>query len=154
MSIRFQHTDVREMGRQAYGVNGIRLDEGDYVVSMIASTNETDMILTVTEGGFGKQTAVEEYRIQGRGGKGIINVKTTEKNGKVVSIMRVQEEADVLVMTANGKLIRVRSQDIRAVGRATQGVRLIHLDDDDKVTAATLVEPEAKGEEEAPPTVN
>jgi len=130
------------------------LDEGDYVVSMIASSNENDMILTVTESGFGKRTAVEEYRTQGRGGKGIINVKTTEKNGKVVSIMRVQEDYDVLVMTANGKLIRVRSQDIRAVGRATQGVRLIHLDDDDKVTAATLVEPEMKVDEEVPPTVN
>jgi DNA gyrase subunit A len=153
MSIRFLHVDVREMGRQAYGVIGIRLDEGDYVVSMIASTNETDNVLTVTEGGFGKQTAVEEYRTQGRGGKGVINVKTTAKNGKVVAIMRVQEDSDVLVMTANGKLIRVRSQDIRAVGRGTQGVRLIHLDDDDKVTAATLVEPEAK-DEEAPPTVN
>jgi DNA gyrase subunit A len=154
MSIRFAHDDVREMGRQAYGVIGIRLDDGDYVVSMIASSNENDMILTVTEGGFGKRTAVEEYRTQGRGGKGIINVKTTEKNGKVVAIMRVQEGYDVLVMTANGKLIRVRSQDIRAVGRATQGVRLIHLDDDDKVTAATLVETETKVDEEVPPTVN
>jgi DNA gyrase subunit A len=151
MSIRFAHKDVREMGRQAYGVNGIRLEEGDYVVSMMASSNETDKILTVTEGGFGKQTEVTEYRTQGRGGKGIINVKTTEKNGKVVSIMRVQEESDVLVMTANGKLIRVRSQDIRAVGRATQGVRLIHLDEDDKVTAAALVEPEVKQDEEVPP---
>jgi len=154
MSIRFAHADVREMGRQAYGVIGIRLEEGDYVVSMIASSNENDMILCVTEGGFGKRTAVEEYRTQGRGGKGIINVKTTEKNGKVVSIMRVQEDSDVLVMTANGKLIRVRSQDIRAVGRATQGVRLINLDEDDKVTAATLVEPEAKTEDEVPPTVH
>jgi DNA gyrase subunit A len=130
------------------------LEEGDYVVSMIASTNENDMVLTVTERGFGKRTAVEEYRTQGRGGKGIINVKTTDKNGKVVAIMRVQEDFDVLVMTANGKLIRVRSQDIRAVGRATQGVRLINLDEDDKVTAATLVEPEAKSEEEPPPTIN
>jgi DNA gyrase subunit A len=153
MSIRFLHEDVREMGRQAYGVIGIRLEEGDYVVSMIASTKEDDNVLTVTEGGFGKRTAVEEYRTQGRGGKGIINVKTTAKNGKVVSIMRVQEDSDILVMTANGKLIRVRSQDIRSVGRATQGVRLIHLDEDDKVTAATLVEPEAK-EEEPPPSVN
>lgn len=153
MSIRFPHEDVREMGRQAYGVNGVRLDEGDYVVSMIASSNENDKVLTVTEGGFGKRTAIEEYRTQGRGGKGIINVKATAKNGKVVSIMRVQEDSDILVMTANGKLIRVRSQDIRAVGRATQGVRLIHLDEDDKVTAATLVEPEAK-DEEPPPTVN
>jgi DNA gyrase subunit A len=153
MSIRFQNEDVREMGRQAYGVIGIRLEESDYVVSMIASTSENESILTVTEGGFGKRTDVEEYRTQGRGGKGVINVKTTAKNGKVVSIMRVQEDSDILVMTANGKLIRVRSQDIRAVGRATQGVRLIHLEEDDKVTAATLVEPEAK-DEEPPPTVN
>jgi len=144
MCIRFAHEKVREMGRQAYGVIGIRLDEGDYVVSMIASSNENDMILSVTEGGFGKRTSVEEYRTQGRGGRGIINVKTTAKNGKVVAIMRVQEDSDILVMTANGKLIRVRSQDIRAVGRATQGVRLINLDEDDKVTAATLTEPEAR----------
>src|SRR5438552_2630951 len=148
MCIRFAHEKVREMGRQAYGVIGIRLDEGDYVVSMIASSNENDMILSVTEGGFGKRTAFEEYRTQGRGGKGVINLKTTEKNGKVVSIMRVQEDSDVLVMTANGKLIRVSSQDIRAVGRATQGVRLIQLEDDDKVTAATLIATEAKTEEE------
>ena len=153
MCIRFLHEDVREMGRQAYGVIGIRLEEGDYVVSMIASTNENDMVLSVTEGGFGKRTAVEEYRTQGRGGKGVINVKTTAKNGKVVSIMRVQD-ADILVMTANGKLIRVRSQDIRAVGRATQGVRLINLDEDDKVTAATLIEPEAKNGDEESPTVH
>ena len=154
MSIRFPHVDVREMGRQAYGVIGIRLDEADYVVSMIASTNENDMILSVTARGFGKRTDVNEYRTQGRGGKGIINVKTTDKNGKVVSIMRVKEESDILVMTANGKLIRVRSEDIRAVGRATQGVRLINLDEDDKVTAATLVESEAKAEDEIAPTVN
>jgi DNA gyrase subunit A len=154
MCIRFEHGDVREMGRQAYGVIGIRLDEGDYVVSMIACASESDLILTVTEGGFGKRTPVEEYRTQGRGGKGIINVKTTDKNGKVITIMPVQEGSDVLVMTANGKLIRVRSTDIRAVGRATQGVRLINLDDDDKVTAATLIDgSEAEGEEPAP-TVN
>jgi len=153
MCIRFPHEDVREMGRQAYGVIGIRLDEGDYVVSMIAASNETDQVLSVTEGGFGKRTAVEEYRTQGRGGRGIINVRTTEKNGKVVAIMRVQEDSDILIMTANGKLIRVRSQDIRSVGRATQGVRLIHLGDDDKVTAATLVEPEAKVDDVSP-TVN
>jgi DNA gyrase subunit A len=154
MAIRFPHEDVREMGRQAYGVYGIRLDEGDYVISMIASSNESDMILSVTERGFGKQTPVEEYRTQGRGGKGIINVKTTEKNGKVVAIMRVEEDTDVLVMTANGKLIRVRSQDIRAVGRATQGVRLINLDEDDRVTAATLIEGEGKGPEDETPTVH
>jgi DNA gyrase subunit A len=157
MCIRFAHADVREMGRQAYGVIGIRLDEGDFVVAMIACATEGDMVLSVTDGGFGKRTTVEEYRTQGRGGKGIINVKTTDKNGKVIAIMPVQEESDVLVMTANGKLIRVRSTDIRAVGRATQGVRLINLDDDDKVTAATLIEgepPEAETTPEVPPTVN
>jgi DNA gyrase subunit A len=160
MCIRFHHSDVREMGRQAYGVIGIRLDEGDYVVAMIACTSEEEMVLTVTEGGFGKRTSVEEYRAQGRGGKGIINVRTTDKNGKVVAIMPVNEESDVLVMTANGKLIRVRSTNIRAVGRATQGVRLIQLDEDDKVTAATLTESEGEngngngGETEASPTIN
>ena len=154
MAIRFAHDEIREMGRQAYGVIGIRLEEGDYVVSMIATSNENDMVLSVTEGGFGKRTAVEEYRTQGRGGKGVINLKTTEKNGKVVAIMRVREDADVLVITANGKLIRVSSQDIRAVGRATQGVRLIQLEEDDKVTAATLIEPEGKSEDEAAPTVH
>ena len=154
IGIRFEHTDVREMGRQAYGVIGIRLEEGDFVVSMIASSNESDTILSVTERGFGKRTNVEEYRTQSRGGKGVINVKTIEKNGKVVAIMRVEEVSDVLVMTANGKLIRVRSQDIRAVGRATQGARLINLDEDDKVTAATLIEPEVKGPEEETPTVH
>jgi DNA gyrase subunit A len=150
MCIRFPHEDVREMGRQAYGVIGIRLDEGDYAVSMIASTQEDDQVLSVTELGFGKRTSVDEYRTQSRGGKGVINVKTTAKNGKVVGIMRVQEGEDVLVMTANGKLIRVRSADIRSVGRATQGVRLIHLDVDDRVTAATMVEGDA---EETPPPV-
>jgi DNA gyrase subunit A len=160
MCIRFHHSDVREMGRQAYGVIGIRLDESDYVVAMIACTSEQEMVLSVTEGGFGKRTIVEEYRVQGRGGKGVINVRTTDKNGKVVAIMPVNEESDVLVMTANGKLIRVRSTKSRAVGRATQGVRLIHLDEDDKVTAATLVEGEVEnGSEngsgtEAPPTIN
>ena len=156
MCIRFAHADVREMGRQAYGVIGIRLDEGDYVVAMIACATDGDMVLSVTDGGFGKRTTVEEYRTQGRGGKGIINVKTTDKNGKVIAIMPVQEESDVLIMTANGKLIRVRSTDIRAVGRATQGVRLINLDDDDKVTAATLIAgepPDAEVPPEAPPEV-
>ena len=153
LCIRFPHDEIREMGRQAYGVIGIRLEEGDYVVSMITS-NENDMVLSVTERGFGKRTAVEEYRTQGRGGKGVINVKTTEKNGKVVAIMRVQEDSDILVMSANGKLIRVSAQDIRAVGRATQGVRLIQVEEDDKVTAATLIEAENKSEDEAPPTVH
>jgi DNA gyrase subunit A len=150
MCIRFPHADIREMGRQAYGVIGIRLEEGDYAVSMITAATEEDKILSVTEHGFGKRTSVDEYRTQGRGGKGIINLKTTRKNGKVVSIMRVNEDSDVLVMTANGKLIRVRSTDIRSVGRATQGVRLINLEEGDIVTAATLVEAESEKDEVSP----
>jgi DNA gyrase subunit A len=145
------------MGRPAYGVIGIRLDEGDYVIGMIAATSDAEMVLSVTEKGFGKRTSVDEYRTQGRGGKGIINLKTTEKNGKVVAIMQVDEESDVLVMTAAGKLIRVRSTDIRAVGRATQGVRLIAVDEDDKVSAATrLAEASDAAAEvvEEPPTVH
>jgi len=152
MCIRFRHEDVRAMGRQAYGVIGIRLDEGDYLVAMITCASESDMVFTVTQGGFGKRTSVDEYRTQGRGGRGIINVRTTDKNGKVVAIMRVNDDSDVLVMTANGKLIRVRSTDIRAVGRATQGVRLINVDEDDNVAAATLIEGEPQSEE--PPVVN
>jgi DNA gyrase subunit A len=151
LCIRFNHSDVREMGRQAYGVIGIRLEEGDFVVAMIVSTSEDDLVLSVTEHGFGKRTKVDAYRVQGRGGKGIINVRTTDKNGKVVAIMPVQEDSDVLVMTANGKLIRVRSTDIRAVGRASQGVRLINLDDDDKVTAATTL---VEADVEVPPVIN
>ena len=150
MGIRFDQDDVREMGRQAYGVIGIRLDEGDYVIGMITTTGDQQMVLSVTEKGFGKRTKVEEYRTQGRGGKGIINVKTTEKNGKVVAIMPVEESSDVLVMTANGKLIRVRSTDIREVGRASQGVRLINVDEEDKVSAATPLVEAADSEESAP----
>src|SRR5439155_20917591 len=110
-------------------------------------SNENDMVLSVTEGGFGKRTAVEEYRTQGRGGKGVINLKTTEKNGKVVAIMRVREDADVLVSTSNGKLIRVSSQDIRAVATATQDVRLSKLEEDDKLTARTSIDQEGKSDQ-------
>src|SRR5437667_12645427 len=90
IGIRFEHTDVREMGRQAYGVIGIRLEEGDFVVATIASASEEDMVLSVTDHGFGKRTSVDEYRIQGRGGKGIINVQSSAQHGTVIAIMRVQ----------------------------------------------------------------
>jgi DNA gyrase subunit A len=141
LSIRFDHEDVRQMGRGAYGVRGIRLAKNDYVVGMIAA-DETGMILSVTERGFGKRTKTAEYRTQSRGGKGIINVKTTKRNGKVVAIMQVEEDSGLLIITEQGKLIRVKASGIRGVGRSTQGVKLIDIPLEDRVAAATLVENE------------
>jgi DNA gyrase subunit A len=149
LCIRFGHDDVREMGRAAYGVHGIRLKKDDYIVGMIAA-DEEGMILTVTEGGYGKRTKIGEYRVQGRGGMGIINVKTTKKNGKVVAIMQVAGDSGLLVMTDHGKLIRVLAKDIRGVGRSSQGVKLINLDAEDRVSAATLVESESGKVEDLP----
>jgi DNA gyrase subunit A len=128
MSIRFTETEVRSMGRTAYGVKGITLEEGDEVVS--AEVVEKGMtLLTVTENGFGKRTSEEEYRVQGRGGKGIIDIKTTERNGRVVGAVQADDEAEVMLVTNGGVLIRMRVKEISVIGRNTQGVRLITLDD-------------------------
>jgi DNA gyrase subunit A len=137
------------MGRAAYGVRGIRLQKSDYLVGMITAAEE-GMILSVTEEGYGKRTTTGEYRIQARGGKGIINVKTTKRNGKVVAIMQVDGSSGLLVITAQGKLIRVVASGIRKVGRSSQGVKLIELDEGDKVTAATLVDAESGKVEDLP----
>jgi len=136
--IRFHEDDVRDMGRQARGVRGIELEEQDYLVGMTLSGDE-GLILSVTENGYGKRTQISEYRLQARSGKGIINVKTTEKNGPVVAIMKVDEEAEVMLITAQGKVIRLEASAIRAVGRSTQGVKLIDLEEDDQVAAASLI---------------
>jgi DNA gyrase subunit A len=149
LCIRFGHDDVRQMGRTAYGVRGIRLQKDDYLVGMIAA-DEEGMILSVTEQGYGKRTKIGEYRTQSRGGKGIINVKSTRRNGKVVSIMQVDDGSGLLVITAHGKLIRVVASGIRKVGRSSQGVKLIDLDAGDHVTAATLVEAESGKVEDLP----
>ena len=149
LCIRFGHNDVREMGRTAYGVRGIRLLKDDYIVGMITADQE-GMILSVTERGFGKRTKISEYRTQGRGGKGIINVKTTKKNGKVVALMQVTEDSGLMVITKQGKLIRVKAGSIRKVGRSSQGVKLIDLGADDRVAAATLVENESGKVEDLP----
>ena len=141
LSIRFSNTDVRQMGRNAYGVHGIRLVKDDYVVGMIAA-DEEGMILSVTERGFGKRTKIAEYRTQSRGGKGIINVKTTKRNGLVVAIMQVTDDSGLMVITEQGKLIRVQASGIRKVGRSSQGVKLIAIPKEDRVSAATLVEGE------------
>lgn len=138
-AICFEEDEVRDMGRQARGVRGITLREDDYVVSVCAVEGDEQM-LSVTSNGFGKQTAISEYRVTGRGGKGVINIKTTEKNGKVVAVMPVTKESEVLIITVNGKLIRIEAEQIRATGRSAQGVKLIDTSTGDLVAGASLVE--------------
>ncbi|RMH30915.1 MAG: DNA gyrase subunit A, partial [Nitrospirae bacterium] len=140
--IRFPETEVRPMGRTAYGVRGIALDEGNEVIGMETITaDSTTSVLTVTERGYGKRTPVTEYRVQGRGGRGIISVKVTDKTGPAVGFLQVKETDDVMIMTAEGKVLRIKMQDVREVGRNAQGVRLIDIDEQDRVVGiAKLVE--------------
>jgi DNA gyrase subunit A len=132
LSIRFHEGEVREMGRLAQGVRGIQLREDDWVVGTAVLAQE-GTILTVTENGFGKRTQTEEYRKQARGGKGIITMKTTERNGAVVGVLPVTDEDDLMIITDGGKIIRLRVKDISIIGRNTQGVRLINLDEQEKL---------------------
>jgi DNA gyrase subunit A len=171
-AIRFDEEDVRPMGRQAYGVWGIRMEKGDYLVGMATTpkdikkaveeaakaaadagmpeataTDETlplkgSLILSVTENGYGKRTPADEYRLQGRGGSGVINVKTTERNGKVVGIAQVDEHSEVMLISQYGKIIRMDSKTIRESGRAAQGVRLLNLEPGDRVAASVVIPPE------------
>lgn len=145
ITIRFKEEDVRPMGRTAHGVRGITLEPGDEVIGMETITpDSTTAILTVTEGGYGKRTPVNEYRVQGRGGKGIISVKTTERNGLAVGFLQVRDDDEIMLMAAQGKVLRCKVDDIREIGRNTQGVRLLDLDgEEDRVVAvARLVERE------------
>jgi DNA gyrase subunit A len=153
LAIRFDEADVRPMGRPAYGVRGMDLQRGDYVVGMAitpkvrkkgkdGAEDESNLILSVAEQGYGKRTDVDEYRLQTRGGKGVINVKTTSRNGKVVSIMLVNEKSEVMVISQFGKIIRIDTKNIREAGRSTQGVRLLHLEEGDRVAAASVIPPE------------
>ncbi len=137
ITIRFKEDEVRPMGRTAYGVKGITLEEGNEVIGMETITpDSTTAILTVTEGGYGKRTPVTEYRVQGRGGKGIISVKTTERNGLAVGFLQVRDDDEIMMMAAQGKVLRCKVDDIREIGRNTQGVRILDLDgDDDRVVA-------------------
>jgi DNA gyrase subunit A len=150
ITIRFKEEEVRSMGRTAHGVRGITLEEGDEVIGMETITpDSTTAILTVTEGGYGKRTPVTEYRVQGRGGKGIISVKTTERNGLAVGFLQVRDDDEIMLMAAMGKVLRCKVDDIREIGRNTQGVRLLDLEgDEDRVVAvARLVEREGPLEE-------
>jgi DNA gyrase subunit A len=168
-AILFRETEVRPMGRNAGGVNGMDLEKDDYVVSMDAVQpdfeiiakerkkttqnleeldNEdikdslTTLMLTVAEKGYGKRTALAEYRITSRGGKGVVNMKTTDRNGSVVATLQVTEESDVMIITEHGKVIRVHASEIREAGRSTQGVRLLRLEDDDSVAASAVIQEE------------
>jgi DNA gyrase subunit A len=167
----FRETEVRAMGRQAGGVNGMDLAKDDYVVSMAAVPvdfgiiekefkktskdldeleNEeirdslTTLMLTVSEKGFGKRTPLAEYRITSRGGKGVVNMKTTDRNGSVVAALQVSEESDVMIITGQGKVIRVHANEIREAGRSTMGVKLLKLDEGDEVAAAASILEEAE----------
>ena len=162
MAIRFSENDVRSMGRPAYGVRGIDLAKKDYVVGIAVTPAERKvdeagattpcLILTVTSQGFGKRTDVDSYRLQSRGGKGIINLKTTARNGKVNAIQLVDETSELMVISQYGKIIRIDTKTIRAAGRSTQGVKLLNLEDQDKVAAAVVIPPEEiKGESDVPP---
>ncbi len=174
-AILFRETEVRSMGRNAGGVNGMDLAKGDYLVGMEpvqpdfeiikketkAETQNLDeieneaikdslttLMLTVSEKGFGKRTPLAEYRITSRGGKGVINLKSTDRNGPVVAALQVTEESDVMIITEYGKVIRVHANEIREAGRSTQGVRLLRLEDDDKIAAAASILEEQEVPEE------
>jgi DNA gyrase subunit A len=173
-AILFRETEVRPMGRNAGGVNGMDLDKEDYVVSMDAvqpdfaviakehkNTSQnleeleneqikdslSTLMLTVAEKGYGKRTPLAEYRITSRGGKGVVNMKTTERNGSVVCTLQVTEDSDVMIITEHGKVIRVHANEIREAGRSTQGVRLLRLDDNDSVAGAAVIQEENHEEE-------
>ena len=146
MAIRFDENDVRSMGRPAYGVRGIVLAKNDYVVGIAVTPKEHEegayRILAITDNGFGKRTDVEAYRLQTRGGKGVKNMAVTPRIGKVSSIQLVDDASELMVISQFGKIIRIDTKTIRAAGRATQGVRLLNLEPDDKVAAAVIIPPD------------
>ncbi|MBZ5502125.1 MAG: DNA gyrase subunit A [Acidobacteriia bacterium] len=165
-AILFRESEVRSMGRAAAGVNGMDLAKGDFVVSMDAAQPDfgiiekeyknttqnlddlesdqireslTSLMLTVAEKGYGKRTPLAEYRVTSRGGKGVINLKSTDRNGPVVAALQVREDSDVMIITGHGKVIRVHAGEIREAGRSTQGVRLLRLDEGDRIAAAAAI---------------
>jgi len=175
-AILFRETEVRSMGRAAGGVNGMDLAKDDFVVSMDAVQPDfeiirkefkketqnldelesdqireslTSLMLTVAEKGYGKRTPLAEYRVTSRGGKGVINLKSTDRNGPVVAALQVREESDVMIVTGHGKVIRIHSAEIREAGRSTQGVRLLKLDEGDRITAAASIVETENGDSES-----
>jgi DNA gyrase subunit A len=148
-AIRFNESTVRAMGRTATGVRAIRLAEGDIVLGMIAIEDaKTTNVLVVSENGLGKRSDVEDYRITNRGGKGVMAMNVTEKTGKLVAIKEVDDSNDIMIMTKKGITIRMAVADLRVLGRVTQGVRLINLDDKDEIASIAKIvnieEPESE----------
>ena len=140
MAVKFKESDVRPMGRATRGVRGVNLRKGDFVVSVCSvSTEGTEKILSVSEKGFGKQTLVASYRLTRRGGVGVINMKTTEKTGKVVASFPIEDDSEIMIITQQAKLIRLGVDKIRETGRSAQGVTLIKCGEDDLVTSASLL---------------
>jgi DNA gyrase subunit A len=152
MACRFKEDDVRPMGRPARGVRGMEIDEGDYVVG-VEVVGEEGLILSISENGYGKRTPLGDYRLTARGRKGVINMKTTPRIGKVVGILAVKEDSELMIITKQGQIIRIDSSEVRQAGRSTQGVRLVTCEPGDQVAAASLIpdaEPNGNGQEELP----
>ncbi|WP_429441702.1 DNA gyrase subunit A [Paraburkholderia sp. GAS33] len=152
-AVRFDENDVRPMGREARGVRGMQLDDGQQVIALLVAGDEQQSVLTATENGFGKRTPISEYTRHGRGTKGMIAIQTSERNGKVVAATLVDSEAQIMLITNTGVLIRTRVSEIREMGRATQGVTLISLDEGTKLSGLQQVaeaEPDVEGDAEGP----
>jgi DNA gyrase subunit A len=139
-AVRFEEGDVRPMGRQATGVRGMRLGEGQRVVCMLAANHEQKGVLTATENGFGKRTPISEYPRHGRGGQGVISIQTSERNGKVVGAVLVDDNDEVMLISTGGVLIRTAVAQIREQGRSTQGVTLISLSEGEKLAGVERIE--------------
>jgi DNA gyrase subunit A len=152
-AVRFDENDVRPMGREARGVRGMQLDDGQQVIALLVAGDEQQSVLTATENGFGKRTPISEYTRHGRGTKGMIAIQTSERNGKVVAATLVDSEAQIMLITNTGVLIRTRVSEIREMGRATQGVTLISLDEGTKLSGLQQVaeaEADVEGDAEGP----
>jgi DNA gyrase subunit A len=141
-AIRFNEKDVRNMGRTATGVRGVRLGKGDHVVGLLVIRNDKTTVLVVTEKGFGKRSDINDYRITKRGGKGVITVKTTDKVGKLIALMEVVDRDELVIISTQGMVIRQSIKDLRVMGRNTQGVRVIRLNEHDSIADIARVVPE------------
>jgi DNA gyrase subunit A len=146
-AVRFAEDEVREMGRNAAGVRGMKLAENQTVMSLLISSDENESVLTATENGYGKRTPVAEYTRHGRGTQGMIAIDCSERNGKLLAAQLVGSEDEIMLITTGGVLIRTRVSEIREMGRSTQGVRLINLDEGEKLAGLQKIV-EANGEEE------
>jgi DNA gyrase subunit A len=147
-AIRFPEDDVRPMGRTAGGVRGIRLPEGEEVISLLVISDEQSMVLTASQNGYGKRTPVDDFPIHGRGGQGVIALQITERNGRVVGALLVKPEDEIMLISSSGTLVRTPVSDISIQGRNTQGVRLIRLDEGDRLVGMEriIAEPAVGGE--------